>query len=140
MPRLAAVLCLLAGLCSGAIGLYLLIVRPEMSEQWMGVWVSEMGTGRTFHINNAATLFGALALGYAVLLAAAAVMMSRHLVAAGVVAIGLNMVACGVIAICPDPKAAVYAWAVPGLLLAGVGFLLGPALQREHAPRDTAGS
>jgi hypothetical protein len=132
MRKIAIVLAVLAGLCCLAIGLYLLVAQPEIWKHWMKVWVNEMGVGHTFHIDNAATLFGALALVYAALMFLGAALMRRYFVTVGIALLALDMIACGVIAICPDPKMAVYVWAVPGLLLAGTGFLLGIELQRTH--------
>ena len=130
MRKIAIVLAVLAGLCSLAIGLYLLVAQPEIWKHWMKVWVNEMGIGHTFHIDGAATVFGALALVYAAIMFAGAALMRRYFVAVGIALVALDMIACGVIAICPDPKMAVYIWALPGLLLAAVGFVLGQELQR----------
>jgi hypothetical protein len=132
MRKIAIVLAVLAGLCSLAIGLYLLVAQPEIWKHWMKVWVNEMGIGHTFHIDNAATIFGVLALLYAAIMFAGAALMRRYFVVAGILLVALDMIACGVIAICPDPKLAVYVWALPGLLLAAVGFLLGTELQRTQ--------
>jgi hypothetical protein len=138
MRKMAMVLAMLAGLCSLAIGLYLLVGQPEIWKHWMSVWYNEMGIGRTFHIDGAASIFGALALVYAALMFAGAALMGRHFAAAGIMMVALDMIACGVIAICPDPKLAVYIWGAPGLFLAGVGFLLGMELQRAQEPEEMA--
>jgi hypothetical protein len=132
MRKVAVVLAVLAGLCSLAIGLYLLVAQPEIWKHWMKVWVNEMGIGHTFHIDNAATIFGALALVYAALMFLGAALMRRYFVAVGIALLALDMIACGVIAICPDPKLAVYIWGTPGLLLAAIGFVLGMELQRAQ--------
>jgi hypothetical protein len=132
MRRVAAVLAACAGLCSLAIGLYLLIVDPDIWKHWMSVWYSEMGIGHTFHIHSAENIFGVLAIVYAAIMFAGAALMRRYFVTVGIVLVALDMIACGVIAICPDPKLAVFVWAVPGLLLAAIGFLLGMELQRTQ--------
>lgn len=134
MRKTAMVFAVLAGLCSLGIGLYLLVAQPAIGKHWMQVWVWEMGVGHTFHIDGAATLFGALALVYAAIMFAGAALMKRHFVAAGIVLVILDMIACMVIAICPDPRLAVFVWALPGLLLAAVGFLLGMELQHLQEP------
>jgi hypothetical protein len=130
MRKVAMVLAVLAGLCSLAIGLYLLVAQPEIWKHWMKVWVNEMGIGHTFHIDGAATIFGVLALVYAALMFLGAALVRRYFVAVGIALVALDMIACGVIAICPDPKLAVYVWGAPGLLLAAIGFVLGQELQR----------
>jgi hypothetical protein len=134
MRRVAMVLAVLASLGCLCIGLWLLIAQPAIDKHWMQQWLWEMGIGSTFHIDGAATIFGILAVVYAALLFGGAVLMRRRFVAAGITLVALDMVACGMIAVCPDPKIAVFVWAVPGLLLAGVGFLLGMELQRGQEP------
>ena len=132
MRKVAMVFAVCAGLCSLAIGLYLLLAQPEIWKHWMSVWYNEMGIGHTFHIDGAASIFGVLALVYAALMFAGAALMRRYFVGAGIVLVALDMIACGMIAICPDPRFAVYVWGLPGLLLAGIGFLLGMELQRTQ--------
>ena len=44
------------------------------------------------------------------------------------------MLALVLIAICPDPKRGVFIWAAPGLLLAGVGFLMGMHQEKVQEP------
>jgi hypothetical protein len=138
MRKAAIALAVLAGLCCLGIGIYLLVAQPSISKHWMQVWVWEMGIGSTFHIDGAATIFGALALVYAALIFAGAALMSRRFVAAGLVLVALDMIACMVIAVCPDPKMAVFVWAIPGLLLGAVGVLLGMELQRVQEPDGMA--
>jgi hypothetical protein len=138
MRKAAMILAVLAGLCCVGIGIYLFVAQPAISKHWMQVWVWEMGIGRTFHIDGAATLFGSLALVYAAIMFVGAALMKKHFVAAGILLVALDMVACMVIAICPDPRMAVFVWAIPGLLLAGVGFLLGMELQRVQKPEGMA--
>jgi hypothetical protein len=138
MRKAAIVLAVLAGLCCLGIGIYLLVAQPSIGKHWMQVWKWEIGIGSTFHIHGAATIFGVLALVYAALIFAGAALMSRRFVAAGLVLVALDMIACMVIAVCPDPRMAVFVWAVPGLLLGAVGVLLGMELQRVQEPDGMA--
>jgi hypothetical protein len=50
----------------------------------------------------------------------------------------LDMLACMGIAVSPDPKWCVLVWALPGLLMAVVAFLLGMELQRTQQPEGMA--
>ena len=63
-----------------------------------------------------------------------AALIPKLFVGAGILLVALDMLACVPIVLSPDPRLAVFAWAVPGLLLAGVGFLLGIELQRVQEP------
>lgn len=138
MRRIALILTLAAGVCVIGIGLWLLIGQPDIDEEWMGVWVYEMEIGTPFDLGGAATIMGVLALVFDLITLCCCWLMRTHFVAAGILVLVLDMVACVGIAVCPDPRTGVFVWAVPGLLMAAAGFLLGMELQRTQKPDGVA--
>jgi len=134
MRKIAFVLAVLAGLCCVAIGLWLLLGQPDFAKHWMQQWLWETGVGKTFHVDGAATVFGILTLVYAAVIFICAAMIPSRFVSAGIVLVAMDMIACVGIVLSPNPKMAVFVWGLPGLLLAGIGFLLGMELQRTQEP------
>ena len=138
MRRAAVILSLLAGMIALGISVYLLVVRPAIQQDWLGVWASEMEIGSPFTFGGAATILGVLGLVFTALVFLGAWLIPRRFVAGGLLVVALDMVALVFIAACPDPRTGVFVWAVPGLLMALVGFLLGMYLERVHEPEGVS--
>jgi hypothetical protein len=138
MRRTARILAFAAGVMTIGIGLYLLIAQPHIGKHWATVWWYEMGGLKPFHIDDAATVLGSAGLVLGIVVLFAGWLIGTHAVAAGVIVILVDMLACAIIAVCPDPRTGVLIWAVPGLLLAATGFLLGMELQHTLKPDGVA--
>jgi hypothetical protein len=138
MRKAAVVLTALAGLMTLAIGLYLLVAQPSIGSGWLQVYVDEMGSGSSFDFPAAATVLGALGVVFGALILFAALVIPRRFVLGGSVVVAIDIVACIFLAISPNPRTGVFVWAVPGLLMAAVGVLLGLELQRVHEPQGEA--
>ena len=138
MRRTARILAIVAGLITVGMGLYLLIAQPHVGKHWAEVWWYEMGGLKPFHIDSAATVLGITGLALGAIVLTGGWLMSSHFVAGGVTLLLVDMLVCGVIAVCPDPRTGVLVWAVPGVLMAAAGFLLGMELQRKQKPDGVA--
>jgi hypothetical protein len=134
MRRVATVFALLAGVIALGISLYLLVAQPAIGKDWLGGWVNDMGTGSPFRFPAAASVLGVCGLVFSAAIFFSAWLLRRRFVAGALTALGLDMLALVLIAICPAPKNGVYVWAVPGLLLAGVGFLMGMHQEKVQEP------
>lgn len=138
MRRAATILSWIAGLMILGLGIWLLVGQPSIDEGWMTVWADEMELGSPFDMPNAATIMGILGIVFGGITVAAAAVMPRRFVLGGILIVVMDMLACGVIAISPDPKWGVLVWALPGFIMAMVGFLLGMELQRVQEPEGVA--
>lgn len=138
MRKTAMVLAWLAGLCILGIGIWLLVSQPSIEKDWLGVWVEEMEIGSPFDMSGAATITGIIALAIGGLTMIGALLIPTRFVVAGVMIVALDMLACLGVAMSPDPKWGVLVWAIPGLLMAFVGFLLGMELERVQEPEGVA--
>lgn len=138
MRKAAMVLAWLAGLCILGIGIWLLVAQPSIEKDWLGVWVEEMEIGSPFDMGGAATITGIVALVFAGLTFVGALLIPTRFAVAGVLIVVLDMLACLGVAMSPDPKWGVIVWAIPGLMMGFVGFLLGMELQRVQEPEGIA--
>jgi hypothetical protein len=132
--RLATVFALSAGAIALGISLYLLVAQPSIGKDWLGGWVNDMGTGSPFTFPGAPTVLGLFGIVFSAAIFFSAWLLARRFVAGALTALGLDMLALVLIAICPDPKRGVFIWAAPGLLLAGVGFLMGMHQEKVQEP------
>jgi hypothetical protein len=138
MRKAATICAVIAVLASLGIGLYLLVGQPQIEKDWLGVWADEMGMGSAFALPGAATTTGVIALLFAAVVGACGLLIRTRFVAGGMTVVVVDMLACMAIVVSPHPKSGVLVWAVPGLLMAAVGFLLGMHLQRVEKPNGVA--
>ena len=134
MRKVAMAFAGIAGLIALGISLYLLIAQPAIGKDWLGGWVYDMETGTPFRFPAAATVLGLFGIAFSIAIFLGAWLITRHFVAGALLLLLLDMVALMLIAICPDPKRGVFIWAVPGLLMAGVGFLMGMHQEKVQEP------
>jgi hypothetical protein len=138
MRRIASIAAALAGVIALGISLYLLIGQPSIGKDWLTGWVDDMGTGTPFAFPAAATVLGLLGIVFSAAVFLGAWLMTRHVVVGGVLILLLDMVALLMIAISPAPRTGVFIWAVPGLLMALSGFVLGMHQEKAQEPDGVA--
>jgi len=145
MRKVAMAFALVAGVIALGISLYLLIAQPSINGvvpksdtdthvAWLSGWVYDMGTGTPFRFPAAATVLGLFGVVFSGAILLGAWLITRRFVAGALLLLSLDMIALILIVICPDPRTGVYVWALPGLLLAGVGFLMGIHQEKVQEP------